>query len=115
MLREAVPGENGGLEAQRLSARGTVARWEGPGRGRALLTPLVGRSQAAALGQALAWMRELGFDAAPLASASASLAGLPGWMEPVTMGQGWTRSAPSEMARWSSQAPCRPTNRPTAS
>lgn len=86
-LREAVPGEDGGLVAQRLSARGTVARWEGPGQGRALLTPLVGRSQAAALGQALVWMRELGFDAAPLASASASLAGLPGWMEPVTMGQ----------------------------
>ena len=87
MLREAAPGETGGLEAQRLSPRGTVARWEGPGQGRALLTPLVGRSQAAALGQALAWMRELGFDAAPLASAVASLAGLPGWMEPVTMGQ----------------------------
>lgn len=86
-LREAHPGQTGGVVAGRLTARGTMARWEGPGQGRALLTPVVGRSQVAALGQALAMLRELGFEAAQLASAVATLASLPGWMEPVLMGQ----------------------------
>lgn len=87
MVREATPGDTGGVVARRLSARGTMARWDGPGQGRALLTPVVGRCHAAALGQALAMLRDLGFDAAQLASAASTLASLPGWMEPVLMGQ----------------------------
>ncbi len=87
MLREAAPGVSGGLEMQRLSARGTMARWDGPGRGRTVLTPLVGRSQASALGQALALVSDLGFETARLVSATSGLQGLPGWMQTVLAGQ----------------------------
>ena len=87
MMRDAVPGNPSGLRVNRLSARGTQASWDGPGGVRPLLTPLAGRSQVSALGQALALLSGLGFEPARLASAAAGVAPVPGWMEPVHMGQ----------------------------
>lgn len=87
VLREAVAGAPGGVRPERLSARGSVVSWEGPGGGRRFLTPLAGRSQVFALGQAMDVLRGLGFEVARLAAAASVAQAVPGWMEPVVMGQ----------------------------
>jgi UDP-N-acetylmuramoyl-L-alanyl-D-glutamate--2,6-diaminopimelate ligase len=87
MVRDGRRGVAPGLVVERLTARGSKARWDGMGGGRTLLTALAGRSQVEALGQALSILSELGHEPSRLAAAAAAVPAVPGWMEPVQMGQ----------------------------
>jgi len=84
---EASSGAATGLEAVRLSVRGSQCVWRWAGREHRVFTPLRGRGQLTALGQALEMLATSGVPVAALLRAMPDLPVVRGWMEPVDAGQ----------------------------
>ncbi len=78
-----------GMEPLRLSPRGSQFRWRWQGQEHRVYTPLRGRGQLAALGQALELAAGVGVPVGSLIRALPELSVAHGWMEPVEAGQGF--------------------------